>query len=106
MSKKLLFSIITKNQNIDIQFNLNKGTQNINKTSVLLEKILNLIDQETKKKDGISEGDIFQAIALSNAIRIGISEFENEKILEFSNDITIKGIESFKKAKKYPLGNA
>ncbi len=49
MKKKLPFSIIYNSNNIDIDFQLHENTNNIEKTSELLEQILNTIDSMTKK---------------------------------------------------------
>lgn len=106
MSKELLFSIIFKNLNHDITFALNESTASVKKTGELLERFLNVIDEMTKSDEGISEGDVFQALSLTNSIRISISNFDNKKLLDFTHKTSIEGIRNFSNAKKTLIGNS
>lgn len=106
MTKKLPFSIIYNKHNIDINFQLHKDTNDIEKTSALLEQILNIIDSMTKKKGGISEGDIFQSLAIAFGVRVGISKFNDEQLINFFNKTILSTISDLKKAKKTKIGRA
>tara|TARA_E500000331_G_scaffold355769_1_gene412119 strand:+ start:947 stop:1267 length:321 start_codon:yes stop_codon:yes gene_type:complete len=106
MKKKLPFSIIYNNNNIDVDFQLHDNTNNIEKTSDLLEQILNTIDSMTKKTGGITEGDIFQSLSLAFGVRISISKFDNEQLIQFFNKSVLNAVTDFKKAKKTKIGRA
>ena len=100
--KKLPFSIIHKNNNIDFFFDLHKETKNSELVGKMSEDLINSIDKFLKKNPLTSDGDLLQALALLIATRIFVSSFENEKLLNLlfkMSDEAISNIESGKKSK-------
>lgn len=106
MKKKLDFSVLFNNENLEIEFKLNENTVDIKNIGLLVEKLLNIIDQSIKDNKGLSEGDVFQAISVVSAIRIGISKFDNKKLSDFSKRMIDSGIVDFNNAKKTKIGRA
>lgn len=106
MKKKLDFSVLFNNENLEIEFKLNENTVDIKNIGLLVEKLLNIIDQSIKDNKGLSEGDVFQAISFVSAIRIGISKFDNKKLSDFSKRMIDSGIVDFNNAKKTKIGRA
>ena len=92
MKKKLPFSIIFKNTNIDFHFDLHDQTVNPNNVGKIASILINEIDEELKKDPNTSEGDLIQALALFIATRITVSSFEDKKILNFFNSVLEKAI--------------
>ena len=106
MKKKLDFSVLFNDENLEIEFRLNENTVDIKNIGLLVEKLLNIIDQSIKDNKGLSEGDVFQAISVVSAIRIGISKFDNKKLSDFSKRMIDSGIVDFNNAKKTKIGRA
>ena len=106
MKKKLDFSVLFNDENLDIEFKLDENTVDVQKIGELVEKLLNIIDQYIQDKSGLTEGDVFQAISLVSAIRIGISKFDNKKLSDFSKRIIDSAIKDFNNAKKTKIGRA
>ena len=106
MKKKLDFSVLFNNENLEIEFKLNENTVDIKNIGLLVEKLLNIIDQSIKDNKGLSEGDVFQAISVVSAIRIGRSKFDNKKLSDFSKRMIDSGIVDFNNAKKTKIGRA
>ena len=101
MKKKLPYSIIYKNINIDFFFfDLHKNTQDPEVVSKIASILINNVDKEINRTKNISEGDLFQALALFVASRIVVSSFDDRKILELFNEILKKGIDNIRNGKK------
>ena len=80
--KKLPFTIIHKNTNVDFFFDLHKETKSSKQVGEISEELINIIDKFIKKNPTTSDGDLFQALALLIATRVYISPFDNEKIFQ------------------------
>ncbi len=106
MKKKLPFSIIFKNTNIDFHFDLHDQTVNPNNVGKIASILINEIDEELKKDPNTSEGDLIQALALFIATRITVSSFEDKKILNFFNSVLEKAIDNINSGKKSRIGNS
>ena len=106
MKKKLPFSIIFKDTNIDFHFDLHNQTVDSSNVGKIASILINKVDKEIKKNSNISEGDLIQALALFIATRITISSFDDKKILNFFNDILEKEIENINSGKKTKIGNS
>ena len=104
--KKLPFTIIHKNTNVDFFFKLHEETKNPNHVAQISEGLINNIDNFLKKNQGISDGDLFQALALLIATRVHISPFENRKILNMLFTMTEEGLSNIKLGKKSKIGNS
>ena len=104
--KKLPYSIIFNNNNIDFFFNLHKKTQNAEDVSKIATLLINSLDKEINESKNISEGDLFQALALFISTRIVVSSFDDKKILEFFEDFLKKGIVDIRNGKKTEIGNS
>ena len=106
MKKKLPFSIIFKDTNIDFHFDLHDQTINSDNVGKIASILINEIDKEIKKNPKISEGDLIQALALFIATRITISSFDEKKILNFFSNVLEKAIENINSGKKTRIGNS
>ena len=106
MKKKLPYSIIFKNINIDFFFDLHTNTQDPEIVSKIASILINNVDKEISHRKNISEGDLFQALALFMATRIVVSSFDDTKILEFFNEILKKGIDNIRNGKKTKIGTS
>ncbi len=106
MKKKLPFSIIFKNTNIDFHFDLHDQTVNPNNVGKIASILINEIDEELKKDPNTSEGDLIQALALFIATRITVSSFEDKKMLNFFNSVLEKAIDNINSGKKSRIGNS
>ena len=106
MKKKLPFSIIFKNTNIDFHFDLHDQTVNPNNVGKIASILINEIDKELKKDPNTSEGDLIQALALFIATRITVSSFEDKKILNFFNSVLEKAIDNINSGKNSLIGNS
>ena len=106
MKKKLPFSIIFKNTNIDFHFDLHDQTVNPNNVGKIASILINEIDEELKKDPNTSEGDLIQALALFIATRITVSSFEDKKILNFFNSVLEKAIDNINSGKNSRIGNS
>ena len=106
MKKKLPFSIIFKDTNIDFHFDLHDQTINSDNVGKIAGILINEIDKEIKKNPKISEGDLIQALALFIATRITISSFDEKKILNFFSNVLEKAIENINSGKKTRIGNS
>ena len=106
MKKKLPFSIIFKNTNIDFHFDLHDQTVNPNNVGKIASILINEIDEELKKDPNTSEGDLIQALALFIATRITVSSFEDKKILNFFNSVLEKAIDNINSGKNSLIGNS
>ena len=106
MKKKLPFSIIFKNTNIDFHFDLHDQTVNPNNVGKIASILINEIDEELKKDPNTSEGDLIQALALFIATRITVSSFEDKKILNFFSSVLEKAIDNINSGKKSQIGNS
>ncbi len=106
MKKKLPFSIIFKNTNIDFYFDLHAQTVSSNNVGKIASILINEIDEELKKDPNISEGDLIQALALFIATRINVSSFDDKKILNFFNNVLEKAIDNINSGKKTRIGNS
>ena len=103
--KKLPFTIIHKNNNIDFFFNLHSETKNSKFVGQISEELINNIDKFLKKNT-ISDGDLLQALALLIATRVYISPFENEKMLQLLFKMTKEGLSNIESGKKSKIGNS
>ena len=106
MKKKLPFSIIFKETNIDFHFDLHDQTINSDNVGKIASILINEIDKEIKKNSNTSEGDLIQALALFTATRITVSSFDNKKILNFFSNVLEKAIENINSGKKTRIGNS
>ena len=106
MKKKLPFSIIFKETNIDFHFDLHDQTINSDNVGKIASTLINEIDKEIKKNPNTSEGDLIQALALFIATRITVSSFDDKKILNFFSDVLEKAIENINSGKKTTIGNS
>ena len=106
MKKKLPFSIIFKETNIDFHFDLHDQTINSDNVGKIASILINEIDKEIKKNPKISEGDLIQALALFIATRITISSFDEKKILNFFSNVLEKAIKNINSGKKTTIGNS
>ena len=106
MKKKLPFSIIFKDTNIDFHFDLHDQTINSDNVGKIASILINEIDKEIKKNSNTSEGDLIQALALFIATRITVSSFDNKKILNFFINVLEKAIEDINSGKKTRIGNS
>ena len=106
MTKKLPYSIIFKNINIDFFFDLHTITKDPEIVSKIASILINNVDKEISHRKNISEGDLFQALALFLATRIVVSSFDDKKILEFFNEILKKGIDNIRNGKKTKIGTS
>ena len=106
MKKKLPFSIIFRDINIDFYFDLHDQTVDSKTVGRISSILINEIDKEVKKNPNTSEGDLIQALALFIATRITVSSFDNKKILSFFNHVLEKAIENINSGKKTRIGNS
>ena len=106
MKKKLPFSIIFKDTNIDFHFDLHDQTINSDNVGKIASILINEIDKEIKKNSNTSEGDLIQALALFIATRITVSSFNNKKIHNFFSNVLEKAIENINSGKKTRIGNS
>ena len=104
--KKLPFTIIHKNTNVDFFFKLHDETRNSKQVGEISETLINSIDKFLKKNPTTSDGDLFQALALLIATRIFISPFDNEKILDLLLKMTQDGISDISLGKISKIGNS
>ena len=104
--KKLPFTIIHKNNNIDFFFNLHKETKNSDLVGKMSENLINNIDKFLKKNPATSDGDLLQSLALLIATRVYISPFENEKILNLLFKMSEEAILNIKSGKKSEIRNS
>ena len=77
--KKLPFTIIHKNNNIDFFFNLHKEPQNSDLVGKMSENLINNIDKFLKKNPATSDGDLLQSLALLIATRVYIVHLKMKK---------------------------
>ena len=106
MKKKLPFSIIFKDTNIDFNFVLHDQTVNSEHVGKIASILINEIDKEIKKNPNTSEGDLIQALALFIATRITVSSFDDKKILNFFTSVLEKAIENINSGKITTIGNS
>ena len=106
MKKRLPFSIIFKDTNIDFHFDLHDQTVDSNNVGKIASILINKIDKEIKNNTNISEGDLIQALALFIATRITVSSFDDKKILNFFSNVLEKAIENINSGKKTRIGNS
>ena len=106
MKKKLPFSIIFKDTNIDFNFDLHHQTVDSNQVGRIASILINEIDKEIKSNPNTSEGDLIQALALFIATRITVSSFDDKKILNFFSNVLEKAIENINSGKKTTIGNS
>ena len=104
--KKLPFTIIYKNNNIDFFFNLHEETKDPNLVGEISENLINSIDKSLKKNSAMSDGDLLQALAFTIATRIFISPFENEKIIKILFKMVKEGISDIDSGKITKIGNS
>lgn len=104
MNKKLPFSIIHKNINIDFNFQLHDKTTDMKNVGYLAGVLINKLDDELKKNPP-SEGDLIQALALFIATRVVTNSFDDAKILDFFSSVLEKTISEIRKGKKTKIGN-
>ena len=104
--KKLPFTIIHKNKNIDFFFNLHDETKNSKFVGEISENLINGIDEFLKKNPSTSDGDLLQALALMIATRVYISPFDNEKILKILFKMSDECISSINAGKISEIGNS
>ena len=106
MKKKLPFSIIFRDTNIDFNFVLHEQTVYPEHVGKIASILINEIDKEIKKNPNTSEGDLIQALALFIAPRITVSSFDDKKILNFFSNVLEKAIENINSGKKTTIGNS
>ena len=104
--KKLPFTIIHKNTNVDFFFDLHKETKCSKQVGEISEELINIVDKFIKKNPTTSDGDLFQALALLIATRVYISPFENRKILNMLFTMTEEGLSNIALGKKSKIGNS
>ena len=104
--KKLPFTIIHKNTNVDFFFDLHKETKSSEQVGEISEELINIIDKFIKKNPTTSDGDLFQALALLIATRVYISPFDNEKILDMLVKMAKDGISNIDSGKISRIGNS
>lgn len=106
MSKKLKFSLIQNNKNLEVDFSINENVNNVKKVSILIEDLLRTIDEKTKKEISMTEGDIIQALTIVIAVRIGISKFDHKSLFEVSQSMVLAALENIAAGKEERIGNA
>ena len=106
MEKKLPFTIIHKNNNIDLFFNLHPETQDKEVVGKVSEELINNIDKQLKKYSTISDGDLIQSLAIVIATRIHISPFDNTKMIHLMNQLITNGLVDIKNGKISKIGMA
>ncbi|MFL2679603.1 MAG: hypothetical protein ACJ0GH_04425 [Alphaproteobacteria bacterium] len=104
MNKKLPFSIIHRDINIDFNFQLHDQTTDSKNVGYLASVLINKLDEELKKKN-TSEGDLIQALGLFIATRVVTNSFEDKKILDFFSSVLEKTISEIRKGQKTKIGN-
>jgi len=106
MKKKLPFTIIHKNNNIDLFFNLHPETKDEEVVGKVSEELINNIDKQLKKYSTISDGDLIQSLAIVIATRIHISPFDNTKMINLMNQLIKNGLVDIKNGKISKIGIA
>ena len=106
MEKKLPFTIIHKNNNIDLFFNLHPETQDKEVVGKVSEELINNIDKQLKKYSTISDGDLIQSLAIVIATRIHISPFDNTKMINLMDQLIKNGLIDIKNGKISKIGMA
>ena len=106
MKKNYHTRLFLKNTNIDFFFDLHANTQDPEIVSKIASILINNVDKEISHRKNISEGDLFQALALFVASRIVVSSFDDKKILELFNEILKKGINNIRNGKKTKIGTS
>jgi hypothetical protein len=101
MKKKLPFTIIHKNNNIDLFFNLHPETKDEDVVGKVAEELINNIDKQLKKYATISDGDLIQSLAILIATRIHISPFDNTKMINLMNQLIKNGHKEWKDIKNW-----
>ena len=105
MNKKIPFSIIFENKNIDFFLEAHRETKNPEHLTRISTEILDVLDSSLKR-NRISDGDLIQALALVTAIRIYCSGFDPDKLRKFSDDLVKKTISNIKSGKFTKIGSA
>ena len=105
MNKKIPFSIIFENKNIDFFLEAHSETKSPEHITRISAEILDILDRNVKRNK-ISDGDLIQALALVTAIRIFCSGFDPDKLRKFSDDLVKKTVSNIKSGKFTKIGSA
>lgn len=106
MKKKLPFTIIHKNNNIDLYFSLHPETKDKEIVGRVAEELINNIDKQIKEYTTISDGDLIQSLAIVIATRIHISPFDNKKITNLIQQLIKKSLIDIECGKVSKIGTA
>ena len=106
MEKKLPFSIIHKNNNIDLSFILHPETKDKEVVGKVAEELINNIDKQIKKYSTISDGDLIQSLAIVIATRIHISPFDNQKMIKLIEQLIKNGLIDIQNGNQSKIGTA
>lgn len=106
MPKKIKFSLLHNNKNLEVNFSINENVDSIKKVSVLIEDLLQTIDEKTKREISMTEGDIIQALTIVIAVRIGISKFNHKSLFKVSQSMVLAALDNIAEGKEEIIGNA
>ena len=88
MTSHLPYRATTANgETIDVTFDLHAETRSEADVGALLTALLDAIDARVAAREGVSNGDVLQALAMALAVRTGIIHAPFELLAEQSSDL-------------------
>ena len=105
--KRLQFTALTSSgQAYDIEFPLHPQTRSAEAVSTMLTALLETLSQQVETRADVSDGDVFQALAMTLAVRSRMVDVEPKESLELIEQFVTQAHRAAEKAPGYSAARA